>query len=101
MGRYDHAAELMDTTPPLVKLDFLMGDLTAWADKNPGLRPLHAEFVTAVRQLHDAAGPPDTNPAVLEQAAAVIGQAGPEGQEAARTLRLHAAYLREAQGSTP
>jgi hypothetical protein len=99
MGRYDHAAELMNTTPPLVKLDFLMRDLRAWAVKNPPLRPLHAEFVTAVRQLHDLSGPPVTGPALLEQAAAVIADTGRDGQEAAKTLRLHAAYLREAQGS--
>ena len=100
MSRYDHAAELMRTTPPLVKLDFLVRDLKAWADKNPSLQPLHAEFVTAARQLHDQNGPRDMDPALLEQAAVVIGQTGHDGEEAAKTLRLHASYLREALESS-
>ena len=64
---YGHAAELQRTQPPLSRLEYLVRQLGCWADKNPVLRPLHAEFVTIHHELREAGCdripaeiPPDT-----------------------------------------
>jgi hypothetical protein len=44
VSRYDHAAELQNSTPPLEQLHFLVTELGHWARLNPGLVSLYAEF---------------------------------------------------------
>lgn len=51
---YDHAAELQRTQPPLSRLDYLIRQLGAWANRNPALLSLHSEFVTIARELREA-----------------------------------------------
>jgi hypothetical protein len=54
MASYDHAAELQRTQPPLSRLDYLVRQLRLWADANPALLSLYAEFGTIARQLREA-----------------------------------------------
>jgi hypothetical protein len=58
MARYDHAAELQRTQPPLSRLEYLVRQLGLWADLNPALRSLHSEFVTIHRELREVCDPP-------------------------------------------
>ena len=44
MTRYDHAAELQNSSPPLAQLHYLVTELGHWARVNPALVPLYAEF---------------------------------------------------------
>lgn len=52
--RYGHAAELAQSQPLVDKLAFLVSELKKWADLNPGLKPLHAEFAGVLRQMKEA-----------------------------------------------
>ena len=57
MSRYSHTEELMQSQTPVVKLSFLVGQLKAWADLNPGLRELHSEFAGLLREMKEAGKP--------------------------------------------
>lgn len=48
---YSHAAALSGSRTPREKMTFLVTELGRWAALNPGLRPLHEEFVLAVSEL--------------------------------------------------
>lgn len=52
--RYDHAAELQRTRPPLSRLDYLVQQLGAWAKLNPALVELYSEFQTVTGELRAA-----------------------------------------------
>lgn len=43
-SRYDHAAELQNSSPALAQLRYLVTELGRWARLNPALVPLYAEF---------------------------------------------------------
>jgi len=67
---YSHAAELAARQPPQSQLRYLVSELKRWADVNPQLKPLHAEFARVAAEL-DAA---PQAPAVLEVLCACLEQ---------------------------
>jgi hypothetical protein len=57
LSRYDHATELSQSQPPVVKLDYLVNELKAWAELNPPLKVLHSEFAGLLREMKEAGKP--------------------------------------------
>lgn len=54
-SKYDHAAELQQSQPLVVKLEYLVNELGLWAKLNPGkLQILHSEFAALVREMKEA-----------------------------------------------
>jgi hypothetical protein len=53
-SRYDHAAELQRSQPPVIKMGFLVDELKAWAAANPSLKVLHSEFAALLREMREA-----------------------------------------------